>query len=162
DRQHARRLERPMVELLRERLGHSPDRARQHHLRRLVHLRLGRQSAVVRLDLREVDPDRVLGIGAASQRLAPLRPAVQFLGWGLAITQQVSTMFLAWYVYNDSGQPVWYVATITNATSSGGSGTVFRTTGPPFSTSFNPNSVQSFAVGNITVTFTDGNNGRID
>ena len=83
-------------------------------------------------------------------------------GWGLAITHQFSTMFLAWYVYNDSGQPVWYVATITNATSSGGTGQLFRTTGPAFSTSFNPNVVAPIPAGTITVNFTDANNGTIN
>ncbi len=82
-------------------------------------------------------------------------------GWGLAITHQFSTMFLAWYVYNDSGQPMWYVATITNATSSGGTGQLFRTTGPAFSTSFNPNAVVAVPAGTITVNFTDANNGSI-
>jgi len=82
-------------------------------------------------------------------------------GWGLAITHQFSTMFLAWYVYNDSGQPMWYVATITNATASGGTGQLFRTTGPAFSTSFNPNAVLAIPTGTITVNFTDANNGTI-
>jgi YVTN family beta-propeller protein len=83
-------------------------------------------------------------------------------GWGLAITHQFSTMFLAWYVYNDSGQPMWYVATITNATSSGGTGQLYRTTGPAFSTSFNPNAVVAIPAGTITVNFTDANNGTIN
>ncbi len=82
-------------------------------------------------------------------------------GWGLAITHQFTTMFLAWYVYGDTGEPVWYVATIANATATGGSGTLFRTTGPPFSTSFNPGAVQSFAVGSVTLSFTDGDNGTL-
>jgi len=88
-------------------------------------------------------------------------PANSESGWGLAITHQFSTMFLAWYVYNDSGQPMWYVATITNATASGGTGQLFRTTGPAFSTSFNPNAVVAIPAGTITVNFTDANNGTI-
>src|SRR6185369_6445380 len=50
-------------------------------------------------------------------------------GWGIAITQQATTMFLAWYVYDAAAKPMWYVATCTlDGTTCGGS--LLRTTGP--------------------------------
>jgi hypothetical protein len=39
-----------------------------------------------------------------------------------------------------------------------GTGTIYRTTGPAFGPSFNPNSVTATAAGTITVNFTDPNN----
>ena len=34
-------------------------------------------------------------------------------GWGIAATQQGSTVFLAWYVYDSNAKPTWYVALCT-------------------------------------------------
>jgi len=77
-------------------------------------------------------------------------------GWGLAITHQFSTMFLAWFVYDDGNAPVWYVSTIRDATVSGGSGVLLRT---QYQSSTDP--VRIFQAGTITVTFTDANHGTI-
>jgi hypothetical protein len=84
-------------------------------------------------------------------------------GWGAAITQYGSQMFLAWYVYDAAGKPVWYVAPncAFNAAGTGCSGTLYRTTGPAFGPSFNPASVQVFEAGTAAIDFTDGNNGRL-
>jgi hypothetical protein len=81
-------------------------------------------------------------------------------GWGMAITQQSSTMFLAWYVYDAAAKPMWYVATCAL---SGGtcSGALLRTTGPAFGPTFNPAQVQSFTVGTVGVSFSDGNNATL-
>src|SRR4029079_10782127 len=81
-------------------------------------------------------------------------------GWGMAITQQASTIFLAWYVYDNIGKPMWYVTTCTLAGTSC-SGDVLRTTGPVFGPTFNPLAVQVFAAGTINVNFTDANNATI-
>src|SRR5262249_7388980 len=51
-------------------------------------------------------------------------------GWGMAITQQANVMFLAWYVYDSSAKPVWYVASNCAVTTSGCSGAAYRTTAP--------------------------------
>ena len=79
-------------------------------------------------------------------------------GWGLAITHQYNNIFLAWYVYDESGngKPMWYVA--SNCTVNGNSctGTLYRTTGPAFGPSFNA-PINVFSVGSATVTFTDAN-----
>lgn len=81
-------------------------------------------------------------------------------GWGLHITQQRNTMFLAWYVYNNSFQPMWYVATCTvNAAGNGCSGQLVRTTGPSIDSAFDSTRVRVFPVGTIAVTFTGPDNG---
>ncbi len=79
-------------------------------------------------------------------------------GWGIAITQQFATVFIAWYVYDDSAKPTWYVATCTlNGTSC--TGDVLRTTGPRFGPAFDPTQVHVFTAGTMTVNFSDPNNG---
>jgi hypothetical protein len=83
-------------------------------------------------------------------------------GWGAALTQKDSTIFLAWYVYDDSGNPVWYVATCqVDAGGTFASGTLFSTTGPPLGTSFDPSQVQVFQAGNVHIIFNDANNGDL-
>ena len=87
-------------------------------------------------------------------------------GWGLGITHQQDIMFLAWFVYEDTGRPIWYVASAcaVKAGSEGCRGTLYRTSGPPgpfASTTFDPSQVQVNEVGTIDVSFTDPNNGFI-
>jgi hypothetical protein len=82
-------------------------------------------------------------------------------GWGMAITQQASVMFLAWYVYDSSGKPVWYVASNCAVSGSGCSGTLYRTTGPAFGPTFDASNVQLFTVGSVTLTFGDADHGTL-
>jgi hypothetical protein len=84
-------------------------------------------------------------------------------GWGVALTQQFQIIFAAWYVYNDGGQPVWYVVPNCPVNSAGNrcSGAVYRTTGPAFGPTFNPNTVASFEVGTATFAFSDANSGTL-
>ena len=83
-------------------------------------------------------------------------------GWGLGITHQHGMMFLTWFVYDNIGRPVWYVASncAVKATGSGCAGTLYRTSGPPgpaASDSFDASRVRVTAVGAIDVTFNDAN-----
>ena len=84
-------------------------------------------------------------------------------GWGLAVTHQFGVMFLAWYVYDATGNPVWYVASgcAVTAPGNGCSGTLYRTTGPPFGPAFDPARVQVVPVGSASLAFTDANNGTL-
>jgi hypothetical protein len=82
-------------------------------------------------------------------------------GWGIAVTQQASVMFLTWYVYDDGGNPTWYVASSCAVSGPGCSGTLYRTTGPPFGPTFDPTSVHVSTVGTATLSFTDPNNGTL-
>ena len=82
-------------------------------------------------------------------------------GWGLAIAQQYNVMFLAWYVYDNLGRPMWYVASDCAVSGSGCTGALYRTTGPALGPSFDPSRVSVFAVGSVTLSFTDPNNGTL-
>jgi len=85
-------------------------------------------------------------------------------GWGMAISQQSSAMFLAWFVYDPSGKPVWYVAPACTVVTSGNgcSGDLLQVTGPPFGPSFDPSKIHATKVGTVAATFTDPNNGTIN
>jgi len=79
-------------------------------------------------------------------------------GWGMAMAHQSGNIFLAWYVYDGTGQPVWYVASNCVVSGSSCSGTLYKTTGPPFGPTFNPSQVQVSAAGSVIVSFVDANN----
>ena len=81
-------------------------------------------------------------------------------GWGLAVTQQFGTMFLAWYVYDNAGQPTWYVATCTLSVNTC-AGSLLRTTGPAFGPTFDATQVHSFTAGTVSIVFTDANNATL-
>ena len=83
-------------------------------------------------------------------------------GWGLKLIQHPSrNMFGVWYTYEADGTRTWFVMpggswTATNTFS----GTLYATSGPGFTAQpFDPNQVQSRAVGTATITFSDANNG---
>jgi len=82
-------------------------------------------------------------------------------GWGMAIAQQGSVMFLAWYVYDSSGKPRWYVASNCAVTGATCSGTLYRTTGPVFGPTFDSTKIQVFTVGSVTLTFGDADHGTL-
>ncbi|APV48268.1 hypothetical protein BWI17_00385 [Betaproteobacteria bacterium GR16-43] len=53
-------------------------------------------------------------------------------GWGLQITHQGNTLFVAWFTYDDQGRPTWFVA--PNVVKTGDTtytGTLYRTTALP-------------------------------
>ena len=84
-------------------------------------------------------------------------------GWGLAVTQQYNIMFLAWYVYDGAGKPTWFVVPncAVNTGQTGCVGDVFRTTGPPFGSTFNPTQVTVYPAGKMFLNFTDPNHGDL-
>jgi len=79
-------------------------------------------------------------------------------GWGMAITHQYGNIFLAWYVYDGSGNPSWLVVPSCTVSGSACSGDIFSVTGPPFGPSFNPGQVQATSVGSAVMSFVDANN----
>jgi hypothetical protein len=80
-------------------------------------------------------------------------------GWGINLTQQGDTIFGTWFTYDIDGTPMWLVVTAQKNGQMSFSGTLYRTTGPPFSAvPFDPANVVATAVGNATFTFSDGNN----
>ncbi len=84
-------------------------------------------------------------------------------GWGIAMSQQYGVMFLAWFVYDASGKPVWYVASdcVVVANGNGCSGDLYQVTGPPFGPTFDASKIQAAKVGTVAATFTDPNNGTL-
>ena len=84
-------------------------------------------------------------------------------GWGVAITHQFNVMFLAWYVYDGAGKPVWYVASNcdVNSSQNGCTGTLYRTTGPAFGPTFDRSQVQVFTAGTVSLNFSDANNATL-
>ncbi len=87
-------------------------------------------------------------------------PANSESGWGINLTHQGNVIFATWFTYDTDGTPMWLVMTAYAVTPFAYSGTLYRTTGPAFSSvPFNPNAVQSTAVGIGTLTFRDGNTG---
>ena len=85
-------------------------------------------------------------------------PAGSESGWGVNLTHEGTSVFASWFTYDTNGKPMWLVATAASTGTRTYSGTLYRTTGPPFnSVPFTPSSVVATAVGSATFTFTDGN-----
>lgn len=77
-------------------------------------------------------------------------------GWGMQLVQRNSTIFATLFVYAQSTNPTWYVATMNpTPTSFQWSGDLYATTGPWFGTvPFNPGNVTATRVGTMTWTGT--------
>jgi len=86
-------------------------------------------------------------------------------GWGIHFTQRGSNVFAAWYTYDASGKPKWYVApNCAGMSGTGGTcnGTLYEVNGPTFfGTAFNPGLVNVVNAGTLKVTYTDANNGSM-
>jgi hypothetical protein len=99
------------------------------------------------------------------------RPAIDYTdlwwqpresGWGLAITRQFDVMFLAWYVYDESGRPTWYAAPDCRSTGEEGcAGVLYRTEGPVRAAAFDPSQVHVVPAGSVSMRFSDPNNGTL-
>jgi hypothetical protein len=77
-------------------------------------------------------------------------------GWGLSINQSATAqVFVAWYVYDANGQPVWYTIQMGRWTDfRTWTGTVYRTAGPVFfGAAFDPALVQLAPLGTATFSF---------
>jgi glucose/arabinose dehydrogenase len=74
-------------------------------------------------------------------------------GWGLSVSHQGDLMFLTWYVYDDAGRPVWYVASSCGVNLEGGTctGALFRVTGPPLAATFDASRVVATPVGSVVL-----------
>jgi len=79
-------------------------------------------------------------------------------GWGVNFTHQGDTIFATWFTYDVDGAPLWLSATASKAGTGIYTGTLYRTTGPPFnSVPFLPANIGLTAVGTLTLTFANGN-----
>jgi len=71
-------------------------------------------------------------------------------GAGISIEQQGSRLYLAWYVYDDAGRPVWYSA-LMDGESNLFSGILHRATGWPLETDSPQSGFTAEAVGTISL-----------
>jgi len=79
-------------------------------------------------------------------------------GWGINFAHQGDVIFATWFTYDASGNPIQMSATLFKTGPSTYSGTLIRTSGPPFSAvPWNPQAVTRAEVGTAAVTFTNGN-----
>ena len=84
-------------------------------------------------------------------------------GWGAAVVQQASTMFVNLMVYGADGKPTWFVAASSLQANSPTGHTVFlgdlyATTGPYYGGTFNPALVSERKVGTLTFDATSAGN----
>jgi hypothetical protein len=80
-------------------------------------------------------------------------------GWGVSFTHQGDVIFATWFTYDFDGMPLWFSVTAPKISAGVYGGTLYRTTGPAFNAvPFNPMNVAYTPVGNLTLTFADGNN----
>ena len=92
-------------------------------------------------------------------------------GWGVHVTQRGNKIFAAWFTYNGSGAPKWFVSSdcVFNGTPPSGadfrnevscSGNIYDTNGPRFfSDPYNPGAVVTNKLGFFQMSFTDRNTG---
>jgi len=79
-------------------------------------------------------------------------------GWGINFAHEGDTIFATWFTYDYSGAALPMSATLTRIGSNVYSGTLIRSSGPPFNAvPFNPDAVIRTPVGTATVTFANGN-----
>lgn len=90
-------------------------------------------------------------------------PAGLERGWGVNLTHQGDTIFATWFTYDVDRTPMWLAAAAPKTAAGVYSGTLYRTTGPPFNAvPFDSTKVSATAVGTATFTFTDGNTGTFN
>jgi hypothetical protein len=86
-------------------------------------------------------------------------PAGSESGWGLSLTQQGDTIFAAWFTFGRDGKPLWLVAAAARIGPDVYAGKLYTGTGPAFNSApFDSSKVIATEVGNVTLTFADGNN----
>jgi M6 family metalloprotease-like protein len=84
-------------------------------------------------------------------------------GWGMSITQQAGINFMAWYTYDATGAPLWYVIPNCPIVGYGCSGEIYNVSGGAALTlPWNNPALSVASVGRGTFLFSDADNGRFD
>jgi cyclophilin family peptidyl-prolyl cis-trans isomerase len=83
-------------------------------------------------------------------------------GWGVSLTQQFGIIFAAWYTYDNTGKPVWYVVPNCPVVGSGCSGELYRVTGGAPITAAWTGTSPAVSVGSVTFTFTSATAGTMN
>lgn len=84
-------------------------------------------------------------------------------GWGVVLAQDKGMIFAAWYTYNDSGKPVWYVASACPLAGNGCTGELYSVTGgTELAAIWNAGQLPTTRVGSVTFAFSsDGSAGTM-
>lgn len=81
-------------------------------------------------------------------------------GWGAALTQQGSIIFVTIFTYDSANNPTWYVASRCEISGDRCTDALFRVRGgAPLTVPFNSANVAPTSVGTVTLVFNDVNNG---
>jgi alpha-tubulin suppressor-like RCC1 family protein len=85
-------------------------------------------------------------------------------GWGISITQHSAMIFLAWYTYDATGNPVWYVIPSCPVSNNNAcSGTIYQVTGgTALSVPWNGSAKAVATAGLGSLTFYDNNRGVLN
>jgi hypothetical protein len=88
-------------------------------------------------------------------------------GWGMSISQgPTNQLFAAWFVYDAAGVPTWYTLEtgqwMVNWGEASYSGWLYRYTGPPLATAFDPAKVAGTLVGTGILRFFDAFTGQLE
>ncbi len=82
-------------------------------------------------------------------------------GNGVSITHLADTLFVAWYAFDTSGKPAWYVLTCSAFGTNSCSDTLYSASGPVLASTFDTSRVQLKTIGPATLTFSSSGNARI-
>ncbi len=83
-------------------------------------------------------------------------------GWGLSITQQFSIIFAAWYTYDATGKPIWYVVPNCPVIGTGCSGLLYQVTGGEALTAVWNGTNPAVSVGSVTLAFSNATTGTMN
>jgi len=84
-------------------------------------------------------------------------------GWGVTLTQQSGIVFVTIFTYDNSGVPIWYVASNCAVVNGSCSGILYQVTGGSAITdTWDGSNLQVTAVGTFNATFTDNDTGTME
>ena len=82
-------------------------------------------------------------------------------GWGVSLTQQFGIVFAAWYTYDISGKPVWYVVPNCPVIGAGCRGDLYQVTGGAALTATWSGTNPAVKVGDVSFTFAGATSGTM-
>jgi hypothetical protein len=86
-------------------------------------------------------------------------PAGSEPGWGVNFAHQGDTIFATWFTFGADGKPLWLVVGAPKVSPNIYSGALYTASGPAYgSVPFDSSKVTGTAVGNVTISFADGDN----
>lgn len=84
-------------------------------------------------------------------------------GWGMSLTQQGTTVFVAWYTYDPTGKPTWFVMSSCPVVGNGCTGDIYEVKGgTPLELPWNGSGKVVTKAGTGTLAFTDNDTGTFN